>query len=257
MREYSTIEVEQQDATVKIILNRPDAANAMNDLMNDEIIDVLSWLRNTPSAKFLVLTARGQHFSGGADMKELLGRVQAGSPDEQEVRNSQLFRQQFSRRFDELDQITIAAINGPMYGAGFTLAINCDFRIMSEAATACLPEIDRGIFFSGGATPRLVNLVGYAKAMELIMLCEPIDAQESLRIGLVNKICPPEDLESEEHNLVSRLDQKPFAPIRLAKKMVYAALPSAHASLMYEPELQNMILASPGIETWVGSFTQK
>ena len=106
-----------------------------------------------------------------------------------------------------------------MYGAGLALALGCDFRIMVQEATVCIPEVTRGLFFTWGSTPRLVSIVGAAKAKELIMLAEVVDANEALRIGLVNKVVPKDQLSETVMRLIQKLDSSPFLPIRLTKKL--------------------------------------
>ncbi|MFJ8234214.1 enoyl-CoA hydratase/isomerase family protein [Ureibacillus sp. NPDC094379] len=239
MKTYNTIFVERNKPVLKITLNRPHKANAMNAEMNRELDDIISEVRKDLDYKFIVFTGNGKVFSAGADMNEF-SSIDAQS--ESFIREDQVTRHEMLRKFDALDQITIAAINGPMYGAGFALAMVCDFRIMAETATACLPEVERGLFFSGGGTPRLVNLIGPAKAKELIMLCDVIDAEESLRIGLVNKVVPLDELNYATDELVAKLNKHPFSPIRLTKKIVNAATPRFENLLFYEPELQEHMM---------------
>ncbi|WP_404332189.1 enoyl-CoA hydratase/isomerase family protein [Mesobacillus maritimus] len=241
-KDYETLLIESEKPILKITFNRPNKANAMNSKMNDELNDVLTFLQSNSDYKFVLFTGSGNAFSSGADMKELLINFENNKMNSSEIRLDQIQRQEFLRKFDALDQITIAAINGPMYGAGFALAMACDFRIMAEDATACLPEVERGLFFSGGGTPRLVNLVGPAKAKEIIMLCEVIDAKESLHIGLVNKVAPKGQLFEVTNEFVSKLRKSPFSPIRMTKKIVNASVPRFENLLLYEPELQSYMM---------------
>lgn len=242
MKSYETLEVERMKPVLKISFNRPNRANAMNEQMDNEINEILTELNNDSEYKFVVFTGNGKTFSSGADMNDVLSELENNTQDTAWIRNDQIKRQEFLRKFDALDQITIAAINGPMYGAGFALAMVCDFRIMSESATACLPEVERGLFFSGGGTPRLVNLIGHAKAKELIMLGEVVDAEESLRIGLVNKVVPGDQLMNATDELLAKLNKSPFSPIRVTKKIVNASIPRFENLLLYEAELQEQMM---------------
>src|SRR5438309_2341242 len=103
---------------LKITFNRPDKANAMNALMNEEINEILSELRNDLDYKFVIFTGSGKFFSSGADMKDVLTNIENNTVSSSWIRDDQLKRQELLRKFDALDQITIAAINGPMFGAG-------------------------------------------------------------------------------------------------------------------------------------------
>ena len=261
MRTYNTILVERSKPVVKITFNRPDKANAMNKQMNEELDDIISEIRKDSDYKFIVFTGNGKTFSAGADMNELLNGIEDHALSSSYIREDQINRHEFLRKFDALDQITIAAINGPMYGAGFALAMVCDFRIMADNATACLPEVERGLFFSGGGTPRLVNLIGPAKAKELIMLCEVIDSAEALQIGLVNKVVPSQELTIATEELIGKLNRNPFSAIRLTKKIVNAATPRFENLLFYEPELQEHMMlhgeAREEIDKFVASQKEK
>ncbi|MBS4215211.1 MULTISPECIES: enoyl-CoA hydratase/isomerase family protein [Neobacillus] len=242
MKDYQTISVEWRKPVLKVTFNRPDKANAMNKQMNEELDDIITEVRKDTDYKFIVFTGNGKTFSAGADMNEVLQGIESNSFSSSFIREDQITRHEFLRKFDALDQITIAAINGPMYGAGLALAMVCDFRIMADNATACLPEVERGLFFSGGGTPRLVNLIGPAKAKEFIMLCEAIDASEALKIGLVNKVVPLQELTAATEELIGKLSRSPFSPIRLTKKIVNAATPRFENLLFYEPELQEQMM---------------
>lgn len=242
MKDYQTISVEWRKPILSVTFNRPDKANAMNKQMNEELDDIITEVRKDTGYKFIVFTGNGKTFSAGADMNEVLQGIESNSFSSSFIREDQITRHEFLRKFDALDQITIAAINGPMYGAGLALAMVCDFRIMADNATACLPEVERGLFFSGGGTPRLVNLIGPAKAKEFIMLCEVIDASEALKIGLVNKVVPLQELTAATEELIGKLSRSPFSPIRLTKKIVNAATPRFENLLFYEPELQEQMM---------------
>ena len=257
MKNYETLLIERMKPVLKISFNRPDKANAMNDQMMDEIDQIISELRNNSEYKFVIFTGNGRVFSGGADMKEVMSKIESNGKSPLWIRNDQLKRQEFMRKFDALDQVTIAMINGPMYGAGFALAMVCDFRIMAESATACLPEVERGLFFSGGGTPRLVNLIGPAKAKELIMTGDVIYSEEALRIGLVNKVVPDNELSNAVEDLIRKLNKSPFSPIRLTKKIVNATTLLFDNLLMYEPELQEQVLMHGEAREEINKYIQK
>lgn len=254
MWNYETIEIEDEKPVLRIFLNRPEKANAMNSVMNQELDDVISKIRHDQNYKFIVLRGNGKYFSAGADLKEISTAFENGELDSSWIRDDQLARHEFLRKFDTLDLITIAAINGPMRGAGFALAMVCDFRLMASSADAGLPEIDRGLFFSGGGTPRLVNLIGASKAKEVIMLGEPISADEAGNIGLVNQVVSDDALDRSVDELIEKLDKKSFTPLRLTKKIVNASIPRFENLLMYEPELQEMSMFRGEVQEQMTEF---
>ncbi|KZE38854.1 hypothetical protein AV656_08105 [Bhargavaea cecembensis] len=254
MFNYETIQVIDEKPVLRVNLNRPEKANAMNAQMNRELDDVITHVRQNHDYRVIVFTGNGRVFSAGADMKELSGLLKDNPNDTTWIREDQLQRHEFLRKFDTLDQITVAAINGPMRGAGMALAMVCDFRIMAEEADGGLPEIERGLFFSGGGTPRLVNLVGPLKAKELIMLGETFTAEEAEKMGLVNKVVPLEELETATDELVSKLTAKSFAPLRISKKIVNAAVPAIDPLLYYDAELQEAVMTAGGTADQMAGF---
>jgi enoyl-CoA hydratase/carnithine racemase len=136
--------------------------------------------------------------------------------------------------------------------------MNCDFRIASEKAVFGVPEANLGIFFTWGATPRLTALIGPAKAKELIMTCDNIDAQEAWRIGLVNNVVPADQLMIACEGLVRKIASKGHLAIRMTKKMVNAASLAKMADLYpCEPELVERLMLSPEVKEGVEAFIEK
>lgn len=238
MKTYNTLILEQNPPVLTIKLNRPAKANAISGEMMQELYDLSSQLRYETQYKFIVLSGEGRYFSSGADLGEIVTDIASGKLTPAQARLNQIDGHDLMQKFESLEQITIAAINGPIYGGGLALALGCDFRVMAQEATICIPEVARGLFFSWGSTPRLVSIVGAAKAKELIMLAEVIDSSEALRIGLVNKVVPNDQLSGAVSGMLKKLDSSPFLPIRLTKKIVnaVAAAPVGNV-LLYEPEL--------------------
>lgn len=254
---YETLEVEYNNPTLIVKFNRPDKANAMNGKMSAEIDEVLLDLRHSLECKYVIFTGNGKHFSAGADMVEAGEQLKNDPNFIATIRNDQLGRIDFMRKFDELDQISIAAVNGPMYGAGFATAMACDFRIMAKSATACLPEAQRGMFFTAGCTGRLVNLVGPAKTKELIMLCEVIDADESKQIGLVNKVAKDADLMDAAYEMIEKLEKSPFLPLKMTKKIVNASTPVLGNTVMFESDLLELTFMQSDMQKSMASFSDK
>ncbi|WP_432354460.1 enoyl-CoA hydratase/isomerase family protein [Sporosarcina sp. A2] len=254
---YETLEVEYKSPTLLVKFNRPEKANAMNGKMSAELDEVLMDLRQSYDCKYVIFTGNGKHFSAGADMAEAGEQLKNDPNFISTIRNDQLGRIDFMRKFDEMDQISIAAINGPMYGAGFATAMACDFRIMGNSATACLPETQRGMFFTAGCTGRLVNLVGPAKTKELIMLCEAIDAEESKRIGLVNKVVEDSELLAAAHKMIQQLEKSPFLPLKMTKKLVNAATPVLGNTVAFESDLLELTFMQSDMQRSMASFSKK
>jgi len=136
--------------------------------------------------------------------------------------------------------------------------MGCDFRIASQSASFGIPEANIGIFFTWGCTPRLTRLIGPAKAKELIMTCDRIDAEEALSIGLVNKVVPPEQLMEAAHELVDKIAARGPLAIRIAKKIVNAAAAANFGDLyICEPELVERLFVSPEPAEGIRAFIEK
>ena len=143
-------------------------------------------------------------------------------------------------------------------GAGLCLAMNCDFRIASESATLGVPEVNLGIFFTWGATPRLTALIGPAKAKEMIITGDSISATEAWRIGLVNKVTPPDRLLVACDELVKKIASKGSLAVRIAKKQVNAASLARMADLYpCEPELVERVMLSDEVKEGTQAFIEK
>lgn len=254
MNNYEAIQVTENGPVLTVGMNRPAKANAMNDQMSREIVEVLQRIRERSDLKYVVFTGNGQFFSGGADMNEAAENLGQAADPATFMRIDQAGRQDFMKLLDETSQITIAAINGPMYGAAFAMAMACDFRIMADVATACLPETQRGMFFTAGCTPRLVHLVGSAKAKELIMLGEPIDAEEALRIGLVSRVVKEESLFEEVERIITLLDKSPMPALQVTKKLINSMIPTGGSILSVESELLELLMMKSDLSGLMGGF---
>ena len=168
----------------EITLNRPEVLNALNGALLDELTSPLTPLHQVERGiKVLIIRGAGEKaFSAGADLKE---RVNMSFDD------TRAFLRKINAVFDQIENLpipTIAYMNGLAYGGGLELALACDIRVMAPHAQTGLTECALGIFPGAGGTGRLPKVIGYAKACELIFSAKRIDAEEALKIGLVNQI---------------------------------------------------------------------
>ncbi|RLG71492.1 MAG: hypothetical protein DRO08_04640, partial [Thermoprotei archaeon] len=197
---YETIKIEREDGIVWIILNRPHRLNSINDTMVNELMDVLDTVEEDESVRCVIITGEGDRaFCAGADitMFPKLTPVTA-------FEAARLGQRIFSR-IEALSKPVIAAINGYALGGGLELALACDFRIAAEHAELGSPEIRLGLIPGWGATQRLVRVVGVAKAKELVMFGDRLKAEDALKLGLVNKVVPYEQLRDEARAMAKRL----------------------------------------------------
>lgn len=255
---YETLLVDKSGNTATVTLNRPDVMNALNMQVMLDLRDLFAELRADQETRFVIFTGAGRAFSAGVEFTQKAMDERYIRPELANERLWQLFGHDFMHTMENLEQVTIAAVNGAAMGAGLCLAMNCDFRIASEKALLGIPETNLGIFFTWGATPRLTALIGPAKTKEMIMACDNLSAREALTIGLVNKVVPAEQLMSSCHELVEKIATKGPLAVRMCKKIVNAASLSKMADLYpCEPELVERLMISDEVVEGIQAFLEK
>jgi enoyl-CoA hydratase/carnithine racemase len=189
----SLVTYELRDHIATITLNRPESRNAINGALREDLNTAWNRFRDDEDAWVGVLTANGDVYCAGADLKDGAGSVGTfgGTFWEKPTINS------FESGM-ELFKPTIAAVHGPCIGYGLTGVLFCDFVIASTEATFCFPEVSIGIPTIVGAI-RLPQRIGWANAMELLLTGKPIDAQRATEIGLVWKLVEPDHLQEQAH----------------------------------------------------------
>lgn len=184
------VERRQVEEFALVTLNRPDALNALNGALLDELADAFDW-GTTRGARALLITGAGERaFCAGADIAELRGRSVPRVKRDCE-RGQALFR-----RLDRYPLASVAIVNGYAFGGGLELAMACTFRLATPNAKMGLPEIKLGVIPGYGGTQRLPRLVGEARALELIMTGRAVGAEEALRIGLVSRVLSGDPLDA-------------------------------------------------------------
>ena len=215
---YQTLVVENRNKIAFVTVNRPDKLNALNAQAKDELKQVFASIKSDSAVDAVILTGAGEKaFVAGTDIKELteLDRAsgQAFSEGGQSVFNL----------IENLGKPVIAAVNGYALGGGAELALACHIRISSENAKFGQPEVNLGVIPGYGGTQRLARLVGKAKAMEMILTGDPIDAQEALRIGLVSKVVPQSELMRAAEEIAQKILAKGQIAVRKAIQAVNAS----------------------------------
>jgi enoyl-CoA hydratase len=229
---------ERGDHVATVILDRPDARNALNAQLRGELTEVLGAIAES-SVRVVVLTGspESEAFVAGADVRELRDR----GPLEQRHASR---RPRVYERVAELPQPVIARVNGWALGGGCELALATDLRVAHERATLGQPEIGLGLIPGGGATQRLPRLVGEGQAMRLILTGELLDAEEALEIGLVDEVCDEGTLDERVNELARGMARHSPVALELGKEAVRAAgrmdLPDG---IDYEAELFSALFA--------------
>lgn len=212
---YKTLMYEKKENIGLLTINRPEKMNAISQELTVELSLFLDEIENDDELRVIVITGAGDKaFVAGADINELVDR------DARLGRRVSRERQEIFSRIENLHVPVIAAVNGYALGGGLELALACSIRICSEKAQFGAPEVKLGIIPGDGGTQRLPRLVGQGRAMEMIITGDFIDAQEAYRIGLVNKVFPPEKLKEEAMELAKKIASRPHLAVRYAKEAV-------------------------------------
>ncbi|MEE8143521.1 MAG: enoyl-CoA hydratase-related protein [Planctomycetota bacterium] len=208
--------VQHDGAIATLTINRPEAHNALNLQVVEAMEQALQELAGDAELAALIITGAGNKaFVAGADISQLRDR---GAAEAFRRINQGLFR-----RVEEFPAPTLAAVGGWALGGGCELAMACDLRVAAETARFGQPEVGLGIIPAAGGTHRLERLVGVGKARELIFTGVLIDAVEAHRIGLVNRVVPPERLMPSTMELAGRIAENAVGAVRLAKLTINTA----------------------------------
>jgi enoyl-CoA hydratase len=177
-----TIELTRIEEFAVITLNRPDALNALSFALIRDLGDALDEVARSDARALLITGAGTKAFCAGADIKELTGRTLV-----EQKRGAELGQATFAR-IERLAIASVAIVNGYAFGGGLEMALACTFRIATSNATMGLPEIKLGLIPGYGGTQRLPRAIGEARAMEMILTGRTVDAEEALRLGLIQRI---------------------------------------------------------------------
>src|SRR5271154_1760365 len=215
------------EGVLTLTLNRPDARNAMSHAMNQALARQLAVAALEPNVRCIVLTGAGKGFCAGGDVKGMAASGDGTVGDN--TIDGAIHRQRVNQRntagkLFKMPKPTLAALPGAAAGAGLSLALACDLRIM--ASTAIMTTAFARVGFSGdyGGTYFLTQLVGSAKARELYYLSERVSAEEALRLGLTNWICEPDELAARTQEIAGRLARGPSIAYRYMKENLNRAM---------------------------------
>jgi 2-(1,2-epoxy-1,2-dihydrophenyl)acetyl-CoA isomerase len=210
-----------------LTLNRPQARNAMSDAMNQALGRRLAAAELDPEVRCVVLTGAGPGFCAGGDVKGMAERNASGgramSLDEA-IHSQRVNQRETAGRLFKMPKPTLAALPGAAAGAGLSLALACDLRIMARTAFMTTAFARVGLAGDYGGTYFLTQLVGSAKARELYFLSERVSAEEALRLGLANWVVEPEDLAAKTREIAARLAAGPAVCFRYMKENLNRAM---------------------------------
>ena len=229
---YQHLTLETDGGLALVLLNRPTARNALSRELMRELIHAAHALSERTDVHAAVLTGSTMCFSAGADLTESNAWAD-DSLSTVERREIAAIGFKLCKAWEEMPQITIAAIEGYAVGGGLALSLACDWRVMAEDAFVSLPEIALGIPLTWGTIPRLVNLLGPAKAKRLTILCERFGVAEALAMGLIDYLAPKGGALDKAREIAAHTLAKPAAAVRMSKESVNAVATALNHAASY------------------------
>jgi enoyl-CoA hydratase/3-hydroxyacyl-CoA dehydrogenase len=225
------VKLEIEDGIATITMNRPEVMNALNAKVLCELKEAVAQAGADSAVRVLIITGEGPAFVAGADIRAMVAK------DLIEIREFTRFGHGVMSDIENLDKPVIAAINGFALGGGLEVALACDIRLASTEARMGFPEVGLGIFPGLGGTQRATRLIGKGRTCELIFTGDQIGAEEAARIGLVNRIVPPQQLMAEARRLARRIARQGPIAVGRAKTAINQALQTGlDAGLAFELE---------------------
>jgi 2-(1,2-epoxy-1,2-dihydrophenyl)acetyl-CoA isomerase len=249
--------VEDLDGVRTITLNRPQALNAFDRQLRAELHEALRAAERDSSVRVLVLTGSGRAFSVGQDLRDL----ESSRGADGRVRFDELLRRSYNpiiKRLAESEKPIMAAVNGVAAGAGLSLALACDLRLASQAATFVTAFSSIGLVPDSGALYFLPRLVGRPKAYELLLSSDRVSADDAHRLGLVNQVLPSEDFQAAVQQYATRLAQGPGLVNALTKRgLARAETAQLDEVLELEAQYQEIAGRSDDFREGVEAFLAK
>ncbi len=253
MPAYSTLLYDIKDNVLLLTLNRPDVYNAFNEAMKKEINDAYREAARDPEVRCIVLRgAGGKAFCSGQDLKEHAGGTRSLKDSLEKSYNPMI------RAMRTMEKPIVGMINGVAAGAGCSLALACDMRIMASNAKLIEAFVRIGLVADSGSHWFLPRLAGMAKAFEYAATGREIDAAEAERFGIVNRVVAPEALEEETMALARKLAAGPTKAIGLIKRTLNKALTCDLDTLLaYEATIQQVAAETADHKEGVTAFLEK
>jgi 2-(1,2-epoxy-1,2-dihydrophenyl)acetyl-CoA isomerase len=251
------IRTEINGAIARITLNRPDALNAFGGDMRERLVAALDRVAAAPGVRVLVITGAGRAFCAGGDVRHMEALVARGASFDELAPLLALGRA-IVTRIHALPFPTLAAVNGPAAGAGMNLALACDIRWASDAASFGETFAQIGLHPDWGGTYFLPRLAGLSRALELCWTAAMIGAEEAQRQGIVSRVVPAQQFAAEVDRFAEKLALTPQASARAAKRTLRASLArDLEQCLDAEEEAQAECWASPDVAEGLRSFVEK
>ncbi len=252
-----SLDVEKKDRILTVTMNRPEALNALDPETRVGLREIFDDFREDDDLWAAILTGAGDKaFCAGADIKKTIAPLLDESAWVK--RKTFLSGRDVFHALENQTKPIIAAVNGYALGGGLELALCCDIRIASETASLGLPEVSIGIMPGAGGTQRLSRVVGMARALDLVLTGERIDAREALAIGLVTRVAPPGELMKTAREVAETICRKAPLGVRFAKEAVRRGAEMNLADgLAFENTLFTLLRGTRDAKEGISAFAEK
>jgi len=247
---YELVLTERDGAVGIVTMNRPQALNALNAQLVDEVVDALRDLDAAPDIGCMILTGTERAFAAGADIKEMASLTFADA-----------YTGDFIASWDRIATMrkpVIAAVSGFALGGGCEVAMMCDTIIAADTAKFGQPEINLGVMPGAGGTQRLTRAVGKAKAMDLCLTGRMMDAQEAERLGLVARVVAADILMAEARSMGAAIARQSLPALMAAKESVNRAFESGLSEgIRFERRLFHALFSTEDQKEGMAAFAEK
>ena len=252
----SRILTEVTDRVAIITLNRPEVLNAFEGTMREELLAALAAASEDSAVRCVMITGAGKAFCAGGDVASMAELQDANN--DTVIKERMVVGGNVIRLLRQMPQPVIAAVNGAAAGAGMNLALGCDFRLGSDRAKFAESFVKIGLVPDWAGFSSLPRLIGTAKAMELMMTGDRIDAEEAYRLGLLNHIFPYDSFREASLNFAKRLATGPPETLARIKRGVYlGASGTVEETLRYEHDTQAELFLSQDAREGMRAFLEK
>ena len=237
MAEYEFFQVNQNNYVITVTINRESENNTFSLPVWTELGKIADEMEQRDDVRAIILNAAGKHFSAGIDLK-IHTKSSSVAHHAHALRKRLPVQQALINKWESISLPVIAAIQGVCIGAGLETALACDIRIAADNARFSLPEVRYGISTDLGGMNKLVNMISLGQAKRFIFACEEFDAQEALRLGLVEMVVPLDSLQLEAMKLAQKIASMPPIAVWMAKKGLNLASESSRAASMLFEQAQ-------------------
>lgn len=256
MNSYKLIKVENERGIVTVRMAREEARNALNPALMQELTEIAGDLRSDPDIRVVILRGADTYFSAGADLK-----ARSGSGDKQtllELRQTMLAGPDMCKAWENIEAITIAAIEGYCIGGAAALALSCDFRMIGKSGMMRLPEVPLGINMSWQSLPRITTIAGPARAKRFTIFGEATQADTLLDWSMVDEIVEDGDAYNEAMKWAEKLLLLPPIPVRMSKEAINAtANANHHATTFMDRDQYLLTFMTEDFKEGVRAFFEK